>query len=747
MNGFSRVSAAIMLAGVCFACFAAWGVQVYNEQRLSNELHYRAHGHALAIRQALDDLHDRSMLFLQQVDHSHAPGNQALQRLRLWLPEISNIHISERNTGPADRSEVLCRQAGNLCALVVRSPEHSLHALVDMAALVERAMAQTPVGGFHVRLEQWRDKAWLPVYLHESRSGDTRSSGLANDVETFASSLGTWRTVNIATPSFAREYGWLAILAAAGTLILFLSLALLLDRQTLLAEQRRHYISGGHAMLDAIDIPVSLIGKDFSYQRINKAFADMYNIGHPRTVEEQSLTVGDVWGREVFERDIRNHLAICMDGTIVEWEFVRTDGDGTARHMASTAFPYYDDGQIEGVVVVSRDITEFKQQQKEREEELRNKARQARLQEIGMLAGGIAHDINNMLAIIVGETELAALAGSFPEQEPHLNQVLETSDRAARLCKHLLTYAGKGKYASEVIHPGELLQNMREMLLVAAGHRINLRTFADAATPPIRGDKGQIEQLLLNLVLNASEAIGKEAGDISIRCAPGDPGEFDWQAAEQIRPEYVTVILVEDNGPGMPPDLLEKIFLPFFTTKAQGSGMGLAAVHGIVSSLGGVMTVDSKLGTGSRFKIALPALQPRIVDSTENARKKLPAHQKAFSGVALLADDEAELLGVGRLALERMGFEVIAVSDGKQALKAFRSNRQKISLVIMDVMMPNMDGVRAAMAIRELSSVPIIFCSGYQCETVTRENFHPDAVIQKPYRFAMLREVIERLLH
>ncbi|MDX8401122.1 MAG: PAS domain-containing protein, partial [Mariprofundaceae bacterium] len=391
------------------------------------------------------------------------------------------------------------------------------------------------------------------------------------------------------TPDFRRGYpiwlGW-AVFVSLGLFTLLVAALVeyelaMRDASAQLADFRRRRLVAGRAMLNAIGIPITLIRKDFTYERANLAFARLHGLPDAAAVEGRK--VEELWGEEVFAREIRPALETAFGGEAIARTFTHTIG-GAFRHFRTVMYPFERDGKREGAVVVTRDVTEEVRAAGEREARLRREAREKHLRELGLLAGGIAHDINNMLAVIVGEAEIMRFdAEANAALLPHLEQVIQTSERAGRLCRQLLAYAGKGNRVPRCQNAQVLLDELRPMLTLAAGKRVELVMDIDPRTPRFFADQSQIEQLLLNLVINASEAIGElPGGRIRVRCGPERPDLDEWQAQGNGSPPPLAVrFTVEDNGCGMDEETRKRIFEPFYTTKDHGSGMGLAAVQGI----------------------------------------------------------------------------------------------------------------------------------------------------------------------
>jgi len=359
----------------------------------------------------------------------------------------------------------------------------------------------------------------------------------------------------------------------------------------------------------------------------------------------------------------------------------------------------------------------------------------ARLEILGRLAGGIAHDFNNLLSVMLGAAGALRHVASGAAVEREIEAIEGAAQRGSGLVKQLLAFARQQVMAPRVLDLNETIRQLAVMLPRLLGARVELEL--DLEEPPrrIRVDPSQWDQVLLNLVVNARDAM-KGVG--RLRIATGRRLVLDSLALPAGR---YAMVEVTDNGPGIPPELLPRIFEPFFTTKLDqgGTGLGLATVQGIIGQLGGQMEVESKPGQGTTFRILVPRHDGPL-DLPEPAR---PIPMAKPAGPILLVDDEPSLLRVATLCLQQAGFEVVQALDGEEALEQLEAGLRPC-LIASDVAMPGMDGLALARAARKLlPDVPILLLSGYAAAVVDSdlpaEGFR---FLAKPYTPDSLRMAV-----
>jgi len=369
-----------------------------------------------------------------------------------------------------------------------------------------------------------------------------------------------------------------------------------------------------------------------------------------------------------------------------------------------------------------------------------------KLESLGVLAGGIAHDFNNILTAIIGNAELAMmrLNPESPALE-NLTRIEKAAARAADLARQMLAYSGKGKFVVEHIDLNRLVQEMGHMLEVSISKKVVLRYNLTKSLPTVNVDATQIRQIIMNLVINASEAIGDTSGVIAIttgflECNEAYLQEF-WLTDPIPEGLYVS-LEIADTGCGMDKGTLAKIFDPFFTTKFTGRGLGMAAVLGIVRGHKGAIKVYSEPAKGSSFKVLLPAGEkPTALFNGETANDAWRG-----CGVALLVDDEETVRAIGGEMLRELGFEVITATDGRDAVAKYAA-RNDICLVILDLTMPHMDGEQCFRELRQMDpNVKVIMSSGFSEHEVIQKFAGKGLAgfVQKPYKLSALQEAIKK---
>ena len=438
-------------------------------------------------------------------------------------------------------------------------------------------------------------------------------------------------------------------------------------------------------------------------------------------------------------------LALVQKGeSLVSYETVRQCSDGRKIHVSLTDSPIREGGRITGLSSIARDITE----RKRLEEEL---LQSQKMDAVGRLAGGIAHDFNNILTAILGYSDL--LIGQIDERHwmfKHLGEIRKAADFAASLTHQLLAFSRRQPLYLRVFCVNDSVRNMQKMLQRVIGEHIKIQTHFGAEIGRLKADPSQLEQVLLNLCVNARDAM-PAGGTISISTTDVTyfPSESSAIIIEMPAGEYVK-LMVSDTGTGIPPDVLKHIFEPFFTTKqtGQGTGLGLATCYGIVKQSGGYIAVDSVLGEGTTFSIYLP----RVDESGEKTHvRKEVGELPGGSETILYVEDEISVRSLTAHVLRRLGYTVLEAADGTQARTIVDTqNGRGIDLLFSDVVLPDLGGRELADWIRERNSrTKLLFTSGYVDEGILRRHgLQPGtAFLQKPFTPADLarkvREVIE----
>jgi len=465
-----------------------------------------------------------------------------------------------------------------------------------------------------------------------------------------------------------------------------------------------------HSLLHAIieETPDCIFLKDHEgrYQVVNTATA--HALGKP--------SVEEVVGRDDREllppaqaRQLQQADRRIMDSGRSE-EYEELVGDRTFMSMKT---PYSDrHGNIVGIIGVARDFTELKWAKQEKEK-LETQLRQAHKTEaIGTLAGGIAHDFNNILAAIIGYTELAR--EDVPEGsriQSNLKEVLKAGIRAKDLIGHILTFSRQDEGQRRPLQIGLIVKEALKLLRASLPTTIDIRQDIKSQSGLISGDPTGIHQVLMNLSTNAGHAMREKGGVLEVRLVDEDLDAGAASVHPDLKPGPYLTLTVSDTGCGMDPEVMERIFDPYFTTKevGEGTGMGLAVVHGIVESHGGAVAVDSTPGKGATFQVFFPRIKTEEVEEA-GIVEPLPTGRERV----LFVDDEKALVDIGKQILERLGYEVVARTSSIEALEAFKAQPHRFDLVITDQTMPNMTGEDLAKELMRIRpDIPVILCTGY----------------------------------
>ncbi len=373
-----------------------------------------------------------------------------------------------------------------------------------------------------------------------------------------------------------------------------------------------------------------------------------------------------------------------------------------------------------------------------------------KLESLGILAGGIAHDFNNLLLGILGNADLALmeLRPESPARQ-HIEDAVKASQRAAELCSQMLAYSGRGNFVLKPLDLSILVEEMTHLLEVSISKKVSLRLNFARRLPPVEADPTQLRQVVMNLIINASDAIGDQVGQITVRTGviEMDQAALDRLLVGAHLPVGKYAFLeVTDTGCGMDRSTLERIFDPFFTTKFTGRGLGLAAVHGIVRSHHGGIDIHSEPGHGTRFRVLLPVSNLPITELPSPSYKRT---ERKGSGTVLVVDDEEIITDITTKILSQAGFRVFTASDGRRGVETFCQHAGEIDAVVLDLTMPEMSGEEVYNEIVLIRpDVRVILSSGYsESEAATRfAGKNLAGFIQKPYRPNVLIEKLNEII-
>ncbi len=422
--------------------------------------------------------------------------------------------------------------------------------------------------------------------------------------------------------------------------------------------------------------------------------------------------------------------------------------DGSYYWVETSIVPFMDEhGEPYQYVSIRTDITKIIDQEEEGRLHQKKLEHAQRLESLGVLAGGIAHDFNNLLTAIMGNAGLVerTLKMGDPSRDK-VHRVIDAAEKAASLCKQMLAYSGKGHFIIQSCDMSLLAEEMAELLQVSIDKNVVIKYELAENLPAVEADVAQMHQVIMNLITNANEATEGHSGVITLSTGwvSADRTYLDNMVSDDNLPEGDYVYLeVSDNGCGMDKATINKVFDPFFTTKFTGRGLGMSALHGIVRGHQGAIRVYSEFGSGTTVKVLLPASESVAMPTVEtNENEKITSMQK---GTALIVDDEEMIRELAGVMLREMGFEILTASNGLEAVKLYPEHINAITLVLLDMSMPKMDGEETFRELRKMNpDVCVVLSSGYNEQEAT-ERFKGKGLagfVQKPYLPDALEKVV-----
>jgi len=399
-----------------------------------------------------------------------------------------------------------------------------------------------------------------------------------------------------------------------------------------------------------------------------------------------------------------------------------------------------DDGELLGFLGVARDMS--KRIAMERQMQHVQK-----LESLGVLAGGIAHDFNNILVAVLGNADLAM--EKLPDKSPaaeNIRAIICAAHKASDLCRQMLAFSGRGKFLTKDVDLNVLIRETHDMLKMSVNKKASLQLNLSDRPVLVKADPSQLQQVIMNLIINASEALENKIGKITVSTGISyfNASQLkSFTASNGLPPGRYCFIKVSDTGCGMDEKTRLKVFDPFFTTKFTGRGLGMAAVLGIIRGHHGGIKINSRKNNGTTVSIVLPAVEDS--DEKEPEKRANSSNPGPFKGTVLLVDDESTVRDVGTHMLEFLGFSVITAKNGQEAIKIFEKHREDLDVIIMDLTMPEMDGIEASRRILQMEQgARILLSSGYDGDEVTKasSNLNIKGFIHKPYKLSSLREVL-----
>jgi PAS domain S-box-containing protein len=453
--------------------------------------------------------------------------------------------------------------------------------------------------------------------------------------------------------------------------------------------------------------------------------------------------IGHGFGDYVYQEDrqrILQQFETLLAGHLEPSEYRIVTKAGAIRWIRSSSRCIYHGDQVVGVQGAYIDITE----QRGLEEQLRQAHK---MEALGTLAGGIAHDFNNILGIILGNTELALL--NRPDGQPTrrpLEQIHQACMRAQALVRQILSFSRKTPQELQLCHLGPIVQESLALMRALIPTTIDLRLEMTATADVVLADPAQIHQVVINLVMNAAQAMEYAGGVLEVSLVALVLDEMAAQRHE-LRPGSYVQLTVRDTGGGIAPAIMGRIFDPYFTTKevGKGTGMGLAVVHGMVTHHGGAISAQSVLGQGTSFQVYLPVREAEPLLASPPT-VSLPSGQERI----LFIEDEQALVSIGKEFLERLGYNVVTETSSREAFALFIRQPDRFDLVITDMTMPGMTGERLAKELRRIRpDISIILCSGFSHHLNEEEAkaIGICAFLMKPFVLQELAETVRTVMH
>jgi len=494
--------------------------------------------------------------------------------------------------------------------------------------------------------------------------------------------------------------------------------------------------------IDASHEAIMVLDAEGVIEFANPAAGFLYHQPTNQIIGQQAAVLR---GGKTGDDTYREIIASITNGKIWCGEILFHPDADHERLVARRVSPIMDEeGHVHHQICIDRDITEAKQHSQQLEHT-------QRLESLGILAGGIAHDFNNMLTAIMGNAAMAERGmDTDGDIRMPLSRIRQSSQRAADLCKQMLAYSGKGHFIIQPINIPELIGEMTRLMEVSIGKQITLRYDLNEDLPLIEGDSAQIQQVILNLITNANEAIGEANGEIAFSTGIMQAGRSYLNATltnEKLPKGKYIYIEVADSGCGMDKKTIEKMFDPFFTTKFTGRGLGMSAVLGIVRGHHGAIRVKSQPGKGTSFRILLPVSD--IKSSPPPIAEAEPEHTSHCKGSVLIVDDESLIREVASAMLKDIGFDIIEAADGEEAVALYCQHQSIIRAVLLDMTMPKMDGKTCFTELKKINpDVRVLLSSGYSEQDINKlfAEHTPAGFIQKPYMPKALQQKMEEIL-
>ncbi|WP_310570728.1 ATP-binding protein [Gemmatimonas sp.] len=551
--------------------------------------------------------------------------------------------------------------------------------------------------------------------------------------------VGFWITITLNFALIAT-----LLILAIGVVISAMEAAL---RQEILARSSfEHQRAVLRTLIDAM--PDVVFTKDLNGRFVLANRAACEQFGKEREEQLVGLSARDIYPAEfAAQRDAEDARVFAGDPHL-NIEAFRIRPDGTVRWFLVIKAPLRNaQGELTGLVGISRDVTDRKLAEVQRDQLQQELLQSQKMEAVGQLAGGIAHDFNNLLTIITGHSGLLlSLPEISPDVQESVKEIADAADRAAALTRQLLAFSRQAMTQPEVLDVNAVVVDTSKLLRRLIGEDISLNTTLDSQVHAVRADPSQLNQILMNLALNARDAM-PTGGTLSIETGNVEIDHTVTSMHLSVAPGPYVMLRMSDSGTGMNPDVLSRIFEPFYTTKGvgKGTGLGLSMVFGIVQQSGGGIHVHSAPGQGSTFRIYLPAVpmpKSTVIEDTGS-------RTRGGTETILLVEDDRGVRALALRALQGLGYDVLTANDGLDALQVASSTDKRIALLVTDVVMPNLSGPALAEQLRErLPQVAVLYVSGYTDDAVLRHGLLQAEVdfLQKPFTASALARKVRSVL-
>ena len=543
---------------------------------------------------------------------------------------------------------------------------------------------------------------------------------------------GTWRTLESVGKSFMSPSG------ASGAIVNSRDITERKQAERSLAENEAHL----RILVETIPDMIWLKDVDGRYLSCNKMFEQYYGAREPDIVGKTDYDFVVKELADFIRANDNKAMAAGKPTSIMDWITFASDGRRVLLNTIKT--PMFDaEGKLLGVLCIGRDITEYQKL----EEQLRHAQK---MESIGTLAGGIAHDFNNILSAIIGYGHVTLM--KMPKDDPlrmNIEHILESADRAAVLTQSLLAFSRKQIIDRKPVDLNKILNKVEKFLVRVIGEDVEVHVALEKTTLTLFADAGQLEQVFMNLATNARDAM-PNGGSFTIASEITELDNSFVAAHGYGKTGTYALISATDTGVGMTEQIRVKIFEPFFTTKevGKGTGLGLAMVYGIIKQHEGFINVYSEPGKGTTFRIYLPLIKTEAMEEQPIIAAELA---KGGTETVLLAEDDPAVRKLTLLVLEQMGYTVIIANDGEEAVTKFMENKDRIQLLLFDIIMPKKNGREAYEEIKKTKpDIPVLFASGYSPDMLRVKALVDEEVplVYKPISpqglLKKVREVLDR---